>query len=200
MTRGQTAFTWFMIGGALATIVWWWAFGTFDWSAWQATDPRRPHSDSSTELAAIHDRLDQISRKLAERPEPARAIESTTPAPAAPDAALAEIQTRLTAIEAALSRPAGRDDAGLARSKPQPKAKNQDLVVELYSKGQKEPGANATHYFGWTPEEIHQTLGKPDGTQFDTKKGYQDWFYVMPGEQSSLQVRFEAGIVIGVWP
>jgi hypothetical protein len=202
MTRGQMAFTWLVIGAALATIGWWWAFGEFDWSAWQAADPRRPRTDSSTELAAIRDRLDQISRKVAERPEPVRVVESATPAaPGAPDPALAEIQARLTAIEAALSRPAGRDDARLAHPKPpEPKAKDQDLVVELYSKGEKEPGANAKQYWGWAPQEIHQALGKPDGTQFDPKTGRQDWFYVMPGEHAALQVRFEAGFVIGVWP
>ena len=73
-------------------------------------------------------------------------------------------------------------------------------MVEALSKGEKEPGANAKHYFGWTPQEIHQTLGKPDWTSSTPKTGQPGLVLRDARRSVSLQVRFEAGIVIGVWP
>jgi hypothetical protein len=200
MTRGQTAFTWFVIGAAVATIGWWWAFGTFDWSAWPTTDPRRPRTDSSTELAAIRDRFDQIALKLAERPEPARAFESATPAEAKSGA---DVVTRLAAIEASLARLLDRREAGPAAGRPEgpsARAKDLDLVLRTAARGHQEGNANTRDYFGWSYREVYDKFGKPDGTRWSGEHGDLFWYYFGTEEKSVMHFVFTGGIVTSVWP
>ena len=115
----------------------------------------------------------------------------------------AEVLARLEAIEASLTKLAERKDGPADRehgAPPQQKAKDQALVVQVASKGTKDPGANTREYWGWSPREVQQAFGKPDSTKWSSDPGYQDWFYFSPDGNLALHVRFEAGIVIGVWP
>lgn len=208
MNRTTSALLFIALGAGGASIIWWVA---------------RPSDESLMSIREVRkierlviDVQDSVAKLTKEVQRQERSAPSSLPAPLNPRSLVEresndQIVARLTAIEASLARIAEQQSSAPAPSRvkpvqfeppvlPPPKAKDQTLVNDLLAKGAKEPGANTKTYFGLTPREIQQTFGKPDHTKWQTDAGHHDWFYYDANGATALQVRFEGGVVVGVYP
>jgi hypothetical protein len=213
LNRIRTTILWLALGAAIASLFWWIERprAAYDISVRDVRNVQESLLDLRDRVMTLAKDVQSQGRAQPEVAGPASRPGSLDPRSAPDGLPNDEIAARLASIEATLAKLAQQQSAAPApvREKPgpverpalpPPKTKDQSLVDDLLAKGAKEPGANTRTYFGLTPREIHQTFGMPDHTKWDTAAGHHDWFYSSENGSTALQVRFEGGIVIGLWP